>query len=116
MSRACLALIWLLLVTCFAEAEALKAFKKIDADGSGDLDIVEIERLTRYFGKPLSPTEMDAAFAEMDTDNSGTVDFGEFMEWWHKQNVSGRGENDGGHDEGDQWHEEVFSLLSAEVR
>ena len=36
-----------------SEVEALKAFRKIDADGSGDLDLVEIEQLTHYFGKPL---------------------------------------------------------------
>ena len=113
-----------------SEAEALKAFKKIDQDGSGDLDLVEIEQLTKYFGKPLGPKELDKAFEEMDTDHSGTVDFAEFMAWWRKQNMTGRSREEaaaaaaagggGGvaharEEVDDGWHEEIFALLSVEV-
>eukprot|EP01043_Picozoa_sp_COSAG02_P058199 COSAG02_NODE_7202_length_3121_cov_80.140635_1_plen_882_part_10 len=115
-----------------SEAEALKAFRKIDKDGSGDLDLAEIEQLARYFGKPLSPKELDEAFEEMDTDRSGTVDCAEFMVWWRNQNKTGRSASQSKAAEAakaaastgqiqlreevdDAWHEEMFALLSVEV-
>ena len=118
-----------------SDAEALKAFKKIDHDGSGDLDMAEVEQLSRYFGRPLSAKELDEAFEQMDTDRSGTVDFGEFIAWWRKQNKTGRSASQSqpaaigtalagtaGSDPvqmreqvDDAWHEEMFALLSATV-
>ena len=113
-----------------SDAEALKAFKKIDKNGSGDLDMAEIEQLSRYFGRPLSPKELDEAFEEMDTDRSGTVDFGEFIVWWRNQNKTGRSSSQSQPSAAstarsgpvqmreqvdDAWHEEMFALLSAMV-
>ena len=42
-------------------------------------------------GKRLSDGELDDAMAELDTDNSGEVDFEEFKEYWEDNFASGGG-------------------------
>jgi hypothetical protein len=54
-------------------------FHTVDKDGSGDLDLAEVKMMLR---KKLKTREIETAFAEMDEDDSGTIDVEEFKEWW----------------------------------
>jgi hypothetical protein len=72
---------------------AREAFDKMDSDGNTTISIAELAELCRSGdgpqGKALSvkgaETAMKAAetaMIKMDTDNSGTVEFSEFAQWW----------------------------------
>eukprot|EP01047_Picozoa_sp_COSAG01_P068422 COSAG01_NODE_9886_length_2311_cov_6.124322_1_plen_487_part_00 len=63
---------------------AREIFDKIDVDGSGSITGDELAVLAGRLGKPLKGDQLEAAMAELDTDQSGDVDFGEFKAWWPK--------------------------------
>ena len=63
------------------EAEIRSLFAELDADGSGDLDAEEIEEVLVRMGRPLTKRALAEAMEEMDVDQSGDVDFGEFRQW-----------------------------------
>ena len=59
------------------------AFEKIDADGSGRLDIKELEtimlRISADMGvEPPKPKDIEEVFKGIDKDNDGTIDYNEF--------------------------------------
>ena len=63
-----------------------KVWNKADADGSGSLDAAEVRKVMGDMGqKNMSEEAFGAAMSEMDGDGSGEVDYGEFVEWWKKQ-------------------------------
>ena len=55
-------------------------FKKLDTDGSGELDRTEFRQLwkSKFKIRNASVSQIDAYFDAFDTDGSGTVDFKEF--------------------------------------
>ena len=53
------------------------AFKAVDADGSGEIDLNELRALLMRLGHPSDPAEL---FAKYDADGSGKLTFDEFME------------------------------------
>jgi len=61
-------------------------FSKIDADGSGDLDIQEIrdalqdDEIRRAMG--VTKDGAEAVFGKMDDDSSGVVRWEEFRDWF----------------------------------
>jgi len=57
---------------------AREIFDKIDVDGSGSITGDELAVLAGRLGKPLKGDQLEAAMAELDTDQSGDVDFGDF--------------------------------------
>eukprot|EP00941_MAST-03F_sp_MAST-3F-sp1_P005030 g5030.t1 len=63
-------------------------FNQLDTDNTGTLDKNEVKQLAKLLGDRLTgffgfrTARLDAAFAEMDTDNSGQVNFDEFVDWW----------------------------------
>lgn len=59
-----------------------RMFDEIDEDGSGLLDRGETKVLMLKLFPGMSDVEFDAAFAKMDDDGSGEVDFDEFAAWW----------------------------------
>ena len=62
------------------EIEEYKAhFLRLDADGSGDLDIFEVQRMYEGLGQTKTNLELREIIAEVDEDNSGTIDFREFL-------------------------------------
>lgn len=66
--------------------QARRMFAMVDADGSGALDKGEVAVLCAELGLgELSASELDAAMFEMDDDRSGTVNFGEFLQWWKRR-------------------------------
>ena len=64
--------------------DAQAAFTLIDADGSGSLDMKEVQRLSHRLHMPLTHSELRDAMKQMDADGSGEVDFEEFLAWWAK--------------------------------
>lgn len=73
-----------------ARTECRKLFDEVDSDGSGLLDLDEVEKLAGLLGVKLTPEQQQAAMQEMDGDGSGEVDFEEFWQWW----VASGGAND----------------------
>lgn len=57
-----------------------------DDDGSGILERSEVSHVIEAaLDRQATQEELDKAFAEMDVDGSGEIDFNEFSEWWNKQ-------------------------------
>lgn len=65
-----------------ADTKTLRAmFNQIDTDGGGTLDRDEIDEMALILGMNFNKAQMDAAWAFMDHDSSGEVDFDEFKNW-----------------------------------
>jgi calmodulin len=63
-----------------------KLWAEFDEDGSGTLERDEVAGLmAAAFDATPEEAELEAAFADMDADGSGEIDFGEFSVWWGKQ-------------------------------
>jgi Ca2+-binding EF-hand superfamily protein len=54
----------------------------VDTDGSGTLDMDEVDRLAAALGVVMSEAGNAAMFAEIDADGNGTVEMDEFKAWW----------------------------------
>ena len=66
------------------DKDLLELWNEIDADGSGSLDMQEVQRLSHRLHMPLTHSELRDAMQQMDADGSGEVDFEEFKAWWAK--------------------------------
>ena len=65
-----------------ADTKTLRAiFNQIDTDGSGTLDRDEMDEIALVLGMNFNKAQMDAAWAFMDRDGNGEVDFDEFKNW-----------------------------------
>ena len=56
-----------------------RAFKIADDNGSGALDFAEFQKCVRDFGLNLDPIDVQGLFKSMDLDQSGQIDFNEFL-------------------------------------
>ncbi len=65
-------------------------WKKVDVDGSGELDWDELKQVFKQMGRKMNDVEMDKALSEIDKDGGGEVDFDEFRKWWDKQDQTDR--------------------------
>ena len=65
-----------------------KCLEEYDTDNNGVLDKKEFAELLR--GPGVSPTEarVREAFEMIDIDQSGTINYKEFKEWWTKDTVT----------------------------
>jgi len=63
---------------CYLKQE----FDAYDEDRSGYIDVKELKGLLEKLGEELSDEELDQAFKELDSDNSGDIEFFEFVEWF----------------------------------
>jgi len=68
----------------FGEEYMREKFDAIDIDGSGDLDENEMRLLFESFGRPVSKRIIANVMRLTDLDGNGTIDFGEFMNVFHK--------------------------------
>lgn len=76
------------------EGLAMLVFADIDIDGSGTLEAKELDMAARKLGVVLTQKQIDTAFAAMDADGNGDVDFQEFFVWFkelQKEGLHGRG-------------------------
>jgi len=60
--------------------EMRNAFQWIDLDGSGDISKAEMERALRLWNIRYSKEELDALFAQIDTNADGCVSYKEFVD------------------------------------
>ena len=63
--------------------DARDAFKSIDEDNSGQIDVSEFAKLFRRFST-TAQTKIVSVFAEVDIDRSGEITFAEFAEEWDR--------------------------------
>mmetsp|Transcript_45774 Transcript_45774/g.99436 ORF Transcript_45774/g.99436 Transcript_45774/m.99436 type:complete len:496 (+) Transcript_45774:2-1489(+) len=63
---------------CYLKQE----FDAYDEDRSGYIDAGELKELLEKLGEELTEEELDAAFKELDSDQSGEIEFFEFVEWF----------------------------------
>ena len=54
-----------------------EVWEQVDKNGDGRLDASEVTRVFNDMGKELTEAEAAEAFAEMDKDGSGEIDFDE---------------------------------------
>merc|ERR1712079_831714 len=63
--------------------ERLEAYKKqfmeFDLDNSGDIDIMELKQMMEKLGQAKTHLELKKMIAEVDTTNSGTISYSEFL-------------------------------------
>jgi len=57
----------------------IEQFNLFDADKSGSIDNKELESVMNQVGEKATPDQLKKIIAEVDTDNNGTVEFGEFL-------------------------------------
>ncbi len=57
-------------------------FEYFDSDSSGYLDSNEFRLMFKVIAPEASRKECDEAFAAIDEDGSGKIEFDEFLEWW----------------------------------
>eukprot|EP00499_Haloplacidia_sp_CaronLabIsolate_P006191 CAMPEP_0196780696 /NCGR_PEP_ID=MMETSP1104-20130614/8450_1 /TAXON_ID=33652 /ORGANISM="Cafeteria sp., Strain Caron Lab Isolate" /LENGTH=79 /DNA_ID=CAMNT_0042150911 /DNA_START=12 /DNA_END=251 /DNA_ORIENTATION=- len=67
------------------EEEIKKVFMDYDEDGSGTIDLSELQMLASDLGEVLSPEELVEVMRILDTDGSGVVEYAEFIEWWKSE-------------------------------
>lgn len=56
-----------------------KQFMEFDEDHSGDIDIMELKRMMEKLGQAKTHLELKKMIAEVDTTNSGTISYPEFL-------------------------------------
>jgi len=61
-------------------------FDEIDLDGSGSLDLGEVEAAADRLGFPLEGDGLKEAMVAMDADGNGQVSRAEFELWWNDEN------------------------------
>lgn len=66
---------------CYLKQE----FDAYDADKSGYIDVKELKGLLEKLGEDLSDEDLNQAFKELDSDNSGEIEFFEFVEWFTEE-------------------------------
>ena len=59
-----------------------KCFDTFDVDGSGFIDRAELSKLLGDMGGSYSDAEIALIFEHVDSDNSGQINFLEFLKWW----------------------------------
>jgi len=60
--------------------ELSKIFKSFDKNGDGKLDMNEVkDGYLEHYGRIMSDEEVEAMFAAVDTDNSGFIEYTEFV-------------------------------------
>ena len=55
-------------------------FMEFDEDNSGDIDMMELKRMMEKLGQAKTHLELKKMIAEVDTNNSGTIHYHEFIE------------------------------------
>jgi len=64
------------------EGLARKCFDMCDRNGSGKIELTELEAMFKQFGVPTDSDVMNRAFVVLDKNFDGEISFEEFWEWW----------------------------------
>jgi Ca2+-binding EF-hand superfamily protein len=62
--------------------ELREAFNQFDRNGDGSIDKAEFTELMTSIDPDMGQEEIDIGFKEVDLDGSGSIEFGEFLNWW----------------------------------
>jgi Ca2+-binding EF-hand superfamily protein len=57
-------------------------FERVDSDGNGKIDQVELGSLLDALGVGFSDAQVRATFESIDRDRSGLIELEEFRAWW----------------------------------
>ncbi|KAL7574053.1 hypothetical protein ACA910_015631 [Epithemia clementina (nom. ined.)] len=69
-------------VAGMSRGEIQHIFENVDADGSGDIDMAELDQLmTKYFGQYIAKEDKEKLMKTIDADGNGTIDAEEFYRW-----------------------------------
>ena len=58
----------------------LSVLRRVDSDGSGDLDVIEFQEALRRMGQDLTPNQVEEVMYELDLDKSGSIGVSEFLD------------------------------------
>ena len=58
----------------------LSVLRRVDSDGSGDLDVIEFQEALRRMGQDLTPNQVEQVMYELDLDKSGSIGVSEFLD------------------------------------
>ena len=68
------------------DEKTIRAIKKVfnyyDKNNDGSIDKNELNNLCRNLGDPLTKAELDCALYELDKNNSGKIEWEEFIYYW----------------------------------
>ncbi|DBA02928.1 TPA: hypothetical protein N0F65_005955 [Lagenidium giganteum] len=68
--------------------EAVRAaFKRYDADGSGSINVRELQALVADLGGVLSDAQVAQVAKLLDKDGNGDVSEAEFLRWWSSESA-----------------------------
>ncbi|HVY64538.1 MAG TPA: EF-hand domain-containing protein [Gammaproteobacteria bacterium] len=62
--------------------ELREAFDYNDRDGDGQIEPEEFVAMLDELEAGMSPAEAKIGFQDIDTNDDGLIDFGEFVAWW----------------------------------
>ena len=62
--------------------ELREAFEYNDRDGDGRIEREEFVTMLDEIEANMSPQEAKIGFQDIDTNDDGLIDFGEFVAWW----------------------------------
>ena len=74
-------------------AEIGSVFDMYDSDGSGEIDMIELNNVMSSLGFTMSETEQEKMFATLDADNDGSVSRTEFIQWYANNNGGNKQNN-----------------------
>jgi len=57
-------------------------FDRFDANKSGEIDVRELQQLTRSLGLSMDRESINNAMFELDRNRNGAISFDEFWDWW----------------------------------
>ena len=62
--------------------ELREAFDYNDRDGDGRIQLDEFSAMLDELEAQMSDTDIEIGFKDIDTNDDGLIDFGEFVDWW----------------------------------
>jgi calmodulin len=62
--------------------ELRETFDYNDRDGDGRIQLVEFSAMLDELEAEMSDTDIEIGFKDIDTNDDGLIDFGEFVDWW----------------------------------
>ena len=66
-------------------SEVEDIFRHFDKDGSGSIDVRELNELMEALGADIPQNELDVALKALDADGNGFIDLAEFKAWWQER-------------------------------
>lgn len=62
--------------------DADQVFKKVDVNGDGSIDKIELGKLFEELDANIPEAELDAVFSQLDSDGNGEISQKEFLKWY----------------------------------